>query len=156
MGQSLSAIYIHAIFGTKNNSSFIDISIEKHLHSYMAGILKNLNSPAIKINSVPDHIHILFRMSKSHSISQIMHVIKRDSSKWMKTQGYRGFRWQIGYATYSVSQSKLETVSEYIVNQKMHHKKMSFLEEVESFMDKYNVDQYSRIFSGHKISSYLW
>ena len=144
MGQSLSAIYIHAVFRTKNGAISIDQNIEKELHSYIAGILKNMNSSAIKINSMPDHIHILFRMSKNHSISQIMQIIKKDSSKWMKANGYKDFCWQTGYGTFSVSQSKLKIVSNYILNQKEHHKKKSFLEEVEIFMIEYKVNQYSR------------
>lgn len=95
---------------------------------------------------MPDHIHLLYRMSKNHSISYVMDVVKKDSSKWMKSQGYLDFTWQIGYGTCSVSQSKLDSTINYIVNQKEHHKKMSFLEEVEIFMKEYKVDQYSRDF----------
>lgn len=146
MGQSLSSICIHSVFGTKFRHPFIDQSIENHMHLYMAGIMKNINSPAIKINSMPDHIHILFRMSKNHSISEIMSIVKKDSSKWMKTQGYKDFRWQIGYGAFSVSSSKVKIVSDYITNQKEHHKKISFLKEVEIFMDEHDVDQYSRDF----------
>lgn len=144
MSQSLSAIYIHAIFRTKNSALLIDQNIEEKLHSYIGGMLKNRDSPAIKINSMPNHIHILFRLSKNYSISQIMHIIKKDSSKWMKTDGYNGFKWQTGYGAFSVSQSKVKIVSDYIVNQKEHHKKVSLFKEVEIFMNENNVDQYSR------------
>ena len=144
MSQSLSAIYIHAIFGTKFRIPYIEENIELKLHAYMSGILKKLNSPAIKINSMPDHIHVLFRLSKNHNISHVMQVIKKESSKWMKTQGCLEFAWQGGYAAYSVSQSKLEITSNYIVNQKAHHKRKSYLEEVEKFMEEYKVEQYSK------------
>jgi len=62
MGQSLAAIYIHAVFRTKFGRPWVDQSIEKDLHSYIAGILKNLDSPSLKINTMPDHIHILFSL----------------------------------------------------------------------------------------------
>jgi REP element-mobilizing transposase RayT len=144
MSQSLSAIYIHAIFGTKKRKPFIDQSIEIKLHSYMAGIMKGIQNPALKINSMPDHVHILFRMSKVQTISDIMCVLKKDSSKWMKTQGYTDFSWQIGYAAFSVNPSKVKIVTDYICNQKEHHKKEMFVQEIEKFMDKYDVEKYSR------------
>ena len=75
MPQSLSAVYIHAVFGTKFRKPFIDNEIEVRLHAYIAGILKKLDCPAIKINSMPDHIHILYRMSKNLAISNTAYVI---------------------------------------------------------------------------------
>jgi REP element-mobilizing transposase RayT len=89
----------------------------------MAGILKNMDSPAIKINSVTDQVHILFRLSKNHALAKVVEEAKKASSKWMKEEGVKGFTWQIGYAAFSVSSSKVEVVTNYIINQKEHHKK---------------------------------
>ena len=70
MGQSLSQLYVHLVFGTKGRIPTIPEAIEPELHAYIAGILINKESPAIKINSVPDHIHILL------SYQKIMHLQK--------------------------------------------------------------------------------
>jgi len=142
MGQSLSQLYVHLVFGTKGRLPLIKEAIEPSLHGYMAGILKNMDSPALKINSVPDHIHILFRLSKNHALSKVVKNVKKDSSKWMKAEGVAGFTWQIGYGAFSVSASKVEVVSNYILRQKEHHKKQSFREEVEEFVRKYDVIAY--------------
>ena len=143
MGQSLAQIYIHLIFGTKGRKDYINPAIEDKLHAYMAGILKNLNSPAIKINSVPDHIHILFRLSKNHALSKVLEEIKKITSKWMKDQGIIDFTWQIGYGAFSVSSSKLDVVKRYIENQKEHHQKTSFKDEFEKFITEYDLLDYS-------------
>jgi putative transposase len=148
MGQSLSQIYVHLIFGTKNRYPFIFDKIENELHKYIAGSLFELESPAIKINSMPDHIHILFRLSKKHTLIKIIEQIKKESSKWMKLQGIDGFTWQIGYGAFSVSSSKVEVVSNYIINQKEHHKNVSFKDEVEDFMNEYQISEYD--------SEYFW
>ena len=87
MGQSLSQIYIHLVTGTKFRQPLINPVIEDGLHAYMAGILKNMESPAIKINSVPDHIHILFRLSKNFALAKVVENVKKESSKWMKDEG---------------------------------------------------------------------
>lgn len=135
MGQSLAQVYIHLIIGTKNRYPFLNDKIEDRLHAYLAGTLKAWESPVLKINSVPDHVHILFRQSKNYGISKIVEELKKQSSRWVKDieNGSKDFAWQIGYGAFSVSYSKIELVSRYIQNQKEHHKKQSFREEVEAF-----------------------
>jgi REP element-mobilizing transposase RayT len=91
MGQSLSQMYIHLVFGTKHRYPFISLEIEDRLHAYTAGILKNYQSPAIKINYVSDHIHILFRLSKNYALAKVVEEVKKNSSIWMKEQGIEGF-----------------------------------------------------------------
>lgn len=148
MGQSLSQLYVHLIFGTKGRHPWIEEEIAASLHAYMAGIFKNFDSPAIKINSVPDHIHILFRLSKNHALAKVVEKVKLDSSKWMKEKGVKGFTWQIGYAAFSVSSSKVDVVTRYINKQKEHHMKKTFREEIEEFIREYEVVEFE--------SNYFW
>jgi REP element-mobilizing transposase RayT len=148
MGQSLAQIYVHAVFGTKKRVNFIKPEIEERLHSYMGGILKNMNSPALKINSVPDHIHILFRLSKNHALAKIMEEVKKTTSKWLKEEGVIKFTWQIGYGAFSVSAAQVDVVIKYIENQKEHHQIKSFKEEFEEFVEEHQLLDYS--------SDYFW
>ena len=148
MGQSLSQMYIHLTFGTKGRKGFINKDIEVELHSYMASIFKNYGSPAIKINSVPDHIHVIFRLSKNHALAKIVEDVKKSSSKWIKTKGIKEFAWQIGYGAFSVSSSKVYIVKKYIENQKEHHKAKTYKEEVEKFVKEYDMIEYD--------SNYFW
>lgn len=147
MGQSLSQLHVHLTFSTKSRKPFINPGIKKKLHAYIAGTLKHYECPAIIINSMPDHIHILFRLSKNIALAKIVEEVKKGSSKWMKpkTSELHGnpFSWQIGYSAFSVSSSKLETVKRYISRQEEYHKKMSFKDEVEKFLSEYNVIEYN-------------
>lgn len=142
MGQSLSQMYIHLVFRTKYGRPYIQENIESSLHAYMAGILKNMESPALKINSVPDHIHILFRLSKNFALAKVVEEVKKQSSKWMKGKGVVGFTWQIGYGAFSVSSYKVEVVKNYIIRQKEHHKIVTFKDEIEKSMKDYNITEY--------------
>ena len=148
MGQSLSQMYIHLVFGTKGRYPFIKESCENWLHAYMAGILKNMESPAIIINSVPDHAHILFRLSKNYALAKVVEQVKKESSKWMKqiVHGDKNFTWQIGYGAFSVSSSALETVKRYIQNQKEHHHIQSFQEEIEEYVKHYDIIEYDPVY----------
>jgi len=79
-------------------------------------------------------------------LRDVMQVVKKDSSKWMKTQGYSNFKWQGGYGAFSVSQSRVDSTKRYIENQKEHHSKKTFVKEVEGLMENYKVDNYSEVF----------
>jgi putative transposase len=144
MGQSLSQLYVHLTFGTKYREPLINQADEERLHSYMAGILKNLESPALIINSVPDHVHILFRLSKNYALARVVEEVKKQSSKWIKGigSGYFTFSWQTGYGAFSVSSRAVEIVRKYISNQKRHHKWKTFREEVEKLVIENAIIEY--------------
>ena len=142
MPQSLSKVYLHLIFSTKERLPLIESEIEQELYKYMAGILKAQNCTAIIINGVSDHIHILNTFSRTITISKMIELVKKQSSKWIKTKGgkYKNFHWQAGYGSFSVSPSKVESVKRYIQNQKEHHKKIKFKEEFRKFLEEYKME----------------
>ena len=143
MGQSLSQLYVHLTFGTQDRMPIIKPDWEAQLHGYISGICKNMDSPALIINSVPDHIHILFRLSKNHALAKVVENIQKESSKWPKENtSVSQFKWQAGYGAFSVSSSKVKTVEKYILNQKEHHRKLTYKEEVEKFMREYDIINY--------------
>jgi REP element-mobilizing transposase RayT len=116
MPQSLAKLYVHLIFSTKNREPLLTDAVRAGLHAYMGGILRDLDSPAVEVNSEPDHVHILFILSQTHALSDAVGQLKRGSSAWLKTKGaaFGGFHWQTGYGAYSVSQSGVEEVRGYI------------------------------------------
>ncbi len=65
MAQSLANIVVHLVFSTKGRRQLLRDDERDELHAYITGILKNLESPLIEINSVRDHAHILFVQSKT-------------------------------------------------------------------------------------------
>ncbi|HEV3142471.1 MAG TPA: IS200/IS605 family transposase, partial [Gemmataceae bacterium] len=142
MPQSLSAIYVHLIFSTKNRAPLIRPEIEDALHKYYAGILRNLDSPLICAGGTTDHIHILLRLGRKMSIADLVEETKSSSSKWIRTKGveYRDFYWQNGYGAFSIGQSGVPGVKSYIGKQKEHHRKKSFQEEFRQFLKRYEIE----------------
>ena len=111
-------------------------------------ILNNHNCPVLEINSAEDHVHILLRLSKNNSLANIVEIVKKESSKLIKTidSSLSNFSWQGGYGAFSVSSSKIEIVKNYILNQKEHHKKMGYQEEIEMFFKEYGIVEYDKNF----------
>ncbi len=133
---------IHLVFSVKGREPFLtDNGVRTNLYSYMAGILQESGCEPILINGTADHIHILCNLSKNFSVAKVVEELKKSSSKWIKTQGprYRNFYWQGGYGVFSVSQSNVDAVMEYIASQEEHHRKASFQDEFRSLCRKHGI-----------------
>lgn len=83
----------------------------------------------------------LFTLNPDNAIAQVMKSIKGESSHWINQQDFLNakFAWQVGYGAFSVSESNVKEVENYIRRQKEHHRKISFHEEYERFIAKYNL-----------------
>lgn len=132
---------LHVIFSTKNREPLITPEIEPELFAYMGGILKNNESRLLDAGGTADHVHLLISQSKNISLSSLMKDIKKDSSSWIKTKGreFRNFYWQDGYGGFSIGKSDIAELRKYIGNQKEHHRKRSFQEELIQFLDEYGM-----------------
>ena len=141
MPQSLARIHIHLVFSTKNREPLITDPERDSLHRYMATVLQNLGCAPVLINSVEDHAHLLFDLARPVSISQVVEDVKKSSSKWIKTQGpeFAEFSWQAGYGAFAVSESNVETVRQYIADQREHHRTRTFQEEYRAFLKRHKV-----------------
>ncbi len=94
------------------------------------------------IGGVEDHVHTLFSLSKNHALKKIVEEVKKGSSKWMKSHCRKNneFYWQSGYAAFSVSQSNVEQVGQYIENQQEHHRRTSFQDELRALFLRHGVE----------------
>ena len=138
MPQSLARLHLHLIFSTKHREQIISDRIRDSLHGYMATVLQNMGCPTVLINSVEDHVHILFEWARTVAVSSAVESVKKTSSKWIKTQGseFAGFAWQTGYGVFAVSESNVLAVREYIAGQREHHRSKSFQEEYRTFLER--------------------
>lgn len=142
MPQSLSSVYIHLVFSTKERRPFLrDKAIRKATHSYLGGISKTLDCAPIVTGGMEDHIHLLARFGRTITQAEWVKELKRVSNLWLQHEhSFRDFAWQGGYADFSVSASKLEQVKRYIERQEPHHRKLSFQDEVRTLFRKNHVD----------------
>jgi putative transposase len=141
MGQSLSQVYIHETFSTKDRRPLITGDLRDELYRYTATVLKGLGCPAVEIGGAEDHVHILHRLSRTTSIAQVMEGVKKPTSRWMKGRGagYGAFEWQPGYGAFSVSASLVPKVQAYIQNQEAHHKRQTFQDELRGLLRRHGI-----------------
>ncbi|WP_333483057.1 transposase [Spirosoma telluris] len=72
---------------------------------------------------------------------KLLEEVKKNSSKWMKTKGYKyqNFYWQDGYAAFSVDLTRMDGLVRYIENQFQHHQEISFQNECRGIYKKYQM-----------------
>jgi REP element-mobilizing transposase RayT len=120
----------------------LDPAWDKRLRLYIAAIMQNNAHTMIAINNMPDHIHILIGLNPAQSISNIMQMVKGDSSEWINKEKLteQKFCWQNGYGAFSYSRSQIDRVAKYIAHQQEHHRKQEFLEEYRQMLNKFAID----------------
>jgi REP element-mobilizing transposase RayT len=141
MAQSLAKVYLHVIFSTKNREPLIADNWRDELFRVLGGTINNLDCQSLIVGGVDDHVHLLFQLGRTITISDAVKTIKSTSSAWInQTQTLASqFHWQAGYAAFSVSQSNVEAVREYIRRQPEHHAKHSFQDELREWLRRHEI-----------------
>jgi putative transposase len=142
MANTYTQIHIQCVIAVKFRQSLIQPLWKERLQQYITGIVQNNGHKMIAINSMPDHLHLFFGFRPNQSLSDLMKLVKGESSEWINKEKFTPsiFRWQEGFGAFSYSRSQLKVVSEYIEKQEEHHKKRTFLEEYEHFLKQFEVE----------------
>jgi putative transposase len=142
MANTYTQIHIQSVFTVQNRECIIGNSWNSELYKYITGIIQNNGHKLLSINGMPDHIHILFGLRPSQSLSDLMQDIKGGSSKWINEKRFvKGkFSWQEGYGAFSFSKSEIASVINYINSQSLHHSGKSFIEEYLEMLNEFEVD----------------
>ena len=137
-----SKCWLHLIWNTLNKEPVlmnkeIRKQISKHFYEYSSS--KNIYMKVNYIN--PEHVHAIIDLPTNYSVEEVFKLFKGESSYWINDNKLlnRKFHWGRGYAAFSVSESNLDKVVKYIINQEEHHRKKSFTEEYEAFIKAYGL-----------------
>jgi REP element-mobilizing transposase RayT len=130
---------LHVIFSTKDRQKLISRTLQPELWSYMSGICRNIGIVVMAIGGAEEHVHMLFHLPATLSLSEAIRTIKANSSLWVRETSRR-FAWQQGFAALRVSASNRNAVENYIRNQEKHHRKMSFEDEFLALLKKHGME----------------
>ena len=120
--------------------------IRPEFHRYMGGTVRGLGGTALEIGGVEDHVHLLVKLKPTARLSDFLRDLKSNSSTWAKENGIRKFAWQRRYGAFTVSESQMNKIRNYIRNQEEHHKKFDFKTEFETLLRS----------NGIPIDDYVW
>ena len=132
MANTSASLHYHIIFSTKNREPWIFPEIEQRVWRFMGGIARKHRMTALQVGGIEDHIHALVTAPPTLAPCQIAQLLKGESSKWIHAEfpKLKPFAWQDGYGAFSGSKSNIPEVSAYIQNQREHHRKKTFQEEL--------------------------
>ncbi|MBP7744796.1 MAG: IS200/IS605 family transposase [Phycisphaerae bacterium] len=141
MGHTYTNLLVHVVFSTKARARLINAELQRRLYEYMAGVARHEFGRALEIGGTEDHVHALLSLRGNVAPADALRKWKSLSSGWVhQTFATRhAFAWQAGYAAFSVSQSAVNAVREYIAGQAEHHRRVSFDEELRAFLDRNGV-----------------
>jgi putative transposase len=138
---SFNSCLMHCVFSTSERRPFLTPAICKRLWPYLGGIARENSMKALAIGGVSDHVHLLLSLPTTMSVSKAMQLLKGNSSKWLRETfpelRSQGFAWQEGFGSFSIGVSGVEDTVRYIQQQEEHHRKRSFREELEVFLQKH-------------------
>lgn len=141
MANTYSQISIHVVFAVKHRENVFLREWRDELHKYISGILTNEGAKSLAVGGWKDHVHVFFGMPLTKSVSDLIRVIKANSSKWINQNAFvKGkFEWQEGYSAFSFSKSQRDIVINYIINQEEHHRIKTFKEEYEEMLHEFGI-----------------
>jgi len=140
---SYTELLYHAVVRTyKSENTLPTDDRVKFLYKDIWGIIKNKEGELYRINSMSDHVHLLFTMPPTIALSDYMKAIKASSSKIIKSaDGFEKFKaWSEGYAALSCNLRDKDVIVNYIINQQEHHKKVTFRDEYVSFIKEMGLE----------------
>jgi REP element-mobilizing transposase RayT len=142
MSSTFTNLLFHVVYSTKYREPLIQPAWNERLFEYIGGIIRGERGILLEINGTADHIHLLAKFSPTIAVSDMLRLIKTNSSKWVHEERLAGheFQWQTGYGGFSVSQSQIDRVRQYIQNQQQHHERQPFKEEFLGLLRKHNIE----------------
>ena len=137
---SFVKVMIHSVWGTKNHYPFLTRETKQIIISHIKENAQKKQIFIDRINGHTEHLHCLFGLNADMSIAQTLQLIKGESACWINKQKIlkSKFEWADEYFAVSVSESILDKVRKYIDEQEEHHKKITFTQECDEFLKKYN------------------
>lgn len=141
MPQSYYKIWIHVVWSTKERQPLLHQSFRKELFQHLKEKAKQEEIHLSMVNGIDNHVHALISLNPKFALSNVLNSLKGESSHWINSQNFLQvkFAWQRGYSAFSVSESQVSKVRNYIKSQEEHHHRMSYAEELEILLKKHNI-----------------
>ena len=147
MPQSLSQVWLHIVFSTKDRRAFLqNADFREEMFPMLSHHVKEIGCFPRRAGGWIDHVHVVCGLSRTVTIAQLVEHVKTETSKWAKKkpQGSKAFTWQSGYGAFSVSQSMLDRVINYVEQQEEHHKQRSYQDEFREMCQRHEIEMDER------------
>jgi putative transposase len=137
-------IWVHCVWTTKGRIPYMG---DQNKDAIIDHICENAWHKGIHIdhiNGYQEHLHSLISLGAKQSISEIMQIIKGESSHWINKNRITRlkFEWQDDYYAVSIGMNQIDSLREYIRKQVQHHNKESIKDEIDRLVEEYNLEMF--------------
>lgn len=134
-GSNSTFIYIHAIWCTAGKQPVLTPIVRKVLFAYMKKSAEESGIQVIVVNGGDEHVHCLFKLMPTQSVSAIISQLQSGSGSWLNNNKLLPgpFQWNEAYSAWSVSPSTVDKAAEYISRQEAYHLEKTLDEELAAF-----------------------
>ncbi|HXA19629.1 MAG TPA: IS200/IS605 family transposase [Thermoanaerobaculia bacterium] len=141
MPNTFTSLRYHLIFSTKTREPFLVPPLLERMHAYLGGCVRTIGGVPLEIGGISDHGHLLVGLKPTHCVSDVLCKIKKASSDWARDEmGFAKFRWQDGYAAFTVGRKGIEDLRRYIATQAEHHQTRTFEEEYRQLLKAHGIE----------------
>lgn len=135
-------ILYHVVFTTKSREKTLMPESREELYKYIWGFCRNNQCTLYRINGMEEHLHLLVSLHPNISLANFVHYLKLSCTNWIKKEhlfpSFSG--WQSGYGAFTYAIRDKELITNYIINQQEHHKKVSFMDEYRTLLAEAGIE----------------
>ena len=143
MPQSLARVWLHVVFSTKERRAFLQKdTFRDEMFRMLSHHVEQIGCTPLRTGGWIDHVHIVCGLSRTVTIADLVETVKTETSRWAKKAPHseKAFAWQSGYGAFSVSQSNLDRVVDYVDSQQEHHRAKSFQDEFRALCRRHKLE----------------
>ena len=135
---SHTALPYHIVISTYYRQNVINEEHERELYKFMHDYSKKKGIYVRRIGGMPDHVHILCDIPAKMAVAAYVQTLKTESCKFMRVNEHfpKWISWAEKYGAFTLGPTQREAKRQYIMNQKEHHRHISFTDEYRRLLDE--------------------
>jgi REP element-mobilizing transposase RayT len=136
------SLRVHLVLATKDRRPWLDSEWRSRLFACAATIVTRKGGRLLCAGSVRDHLHLYVEISATVTIAKLVGAIKSNTARWIRSSfpHRRDFRWEHGYAAFTISASHDESLRNYIRNQERRHSEKPVPDAYQAILDRHGIE----------------
>jgi putative transposase len=115
MRRNKLALYLHLVWATWDRLPLITPAVERRLYRNIESQVREMKGTVLALNADSTHVHLVVSLPATITMANLVKQIKGVSSHFVNEtlQSETQFKWQDGYAAFTISRWDLSRVVGY-------------------------------------------
>jgi REP element-mobilizing transposase RayT len=135
MKQAVYSLCYHIVLETGGRKPLIVPGLVEGLQRFFERLVRQLGGVVVGFGGIPNHVHLLVRLPPTAMVSEIVRVLKAESTRWASENRASDLVWGAGYGVFSVGKAQAPEVRALLQRQESHHRRRSYAHEMLALMN---------------------